>query len=80
MKKLLMIAAVPLLFVSTAPTVWAHHTGHESRTPAQCQLLPGTQTTGERGNCLRCVSRPKPHHFHPDYPPGNRCRPDNGKP
>jgi hypothetical protein len=58
----------------------AHDTGHESRTPAQCEMLPGTQTTGERGNCLKCVTRPVKHHFHPDYPAGNRCRPDNGKP
>ncbi len=27
----------------------AHDTGHESRTPAQCEKLPGTQKTGERG-------------------------------
>lgn len=20
------------------------------------------------------------HHYHPDYPAGNRCRPDDGKP
>jgi hypothetical protein len=26
------------------------------------------------------VQRPKPHHYHPDYPAGDRCRPDNGKP
>jgi len=54
----------------------AHKTGHESRTVAECERLP----TPERGHCMQCVTRPQPHHFHPDYPPGARCRPDNGKP
>jgi hypothetical protein len=58
----------------------AHSTGHESRTVAECERLPGTQEQGERAQCLRCVTRPKKHHYHPDYPPGERCRPDNGKP
>jgi hypothetical protein len=58
----------------------AHSNGHESRTPAQCERLPGTQEAGERAQCLRCVTRPRPHHYHPDYPAGERCRPDNGKP
>jgi hypothetical protein len=26
------------------------------------------------------VTRPKKHHYHPDYPAGERCRPDDGKP
>jgi hypothetical protein len=54
----------------------AHDTGHESRTVAACEKLP----TPERGHCVECVQRPVKHHYHPDYPPGNRCRPDNGKP
>jgi hypothetical protein len=58
----------------------AHSNGHESRTPAQCERLPGTEREGERAQCLACVSRPKPHHYHPDYPAGQRCRPDDGKP
>ena len=59
-----------------APLVVAHPTGHESRTAADCEKLP----TPERGHCLKCVSRPVKHHYHPDYPEGARCRPDNGKP
>lgn len=59
---------------------FAHSNGHESRTPAQCERLPGTEREGERAQCLRCVSRPKPHHYHPDYPQGERCRPDDGRP
>jgi len=58
----------------------AHSTGHESRTVVDCEKLPGTATLGERGGCLRCVQRPRKHHFHPDYPAGKRCRPDNGRP
>lgn len=69
-----------LMLAAAAPLALAHDTGHESRTPAQCERLPGTATTGERGNCLKCVARPVKHHYHPDYPPGNRCRPDDGKP
>ena len=60
--------------------VLAHSNGHESRTVAECERLPGTAQAGERAQCLRCVSRPKPHHYHPDYAAGNRCRPDDGKP
>jgi hypothetical protein len=70
------VMLVGALFGSAA----AHSNGHESRTPAQCERLPGTQAEGERAQCLRCVTRPKPHHYHPDYPAGERCRPDDGKP
>jgi hypothetical protein len=72
-------AAVTLAGLGTGLTALAHSTGHESRTPAQCNLLPGTATTGERGHCLACVARGNTH-WHPDYPQGNRCRPDNGQP
>jgi hypothetical protein len=58
----------------------AHNTGHESHTVADCEKLPGTQRVGERGQCIACVTRKEKHHYHPDYPPGERCRPDNGKP
>lgn len=62
--------------VAVSSLAWAHNTGHESRTPAQCQRLP----TPERQACIQCVTRPLRHHYHPDYPPGARCRPDNGRP
>jgi hypothetical protein len=71
--------AVALLAVG-APLAFGHSNGHESRTPAECERLPGTATGGERGACLKCVSRKAKHHYHPDYPAGNRCRPDDGKP
>ena len=57
-------------------TGFCHSTGHESRTVAQCERLP----TPERQHCVKCVTRPVKHHYHPDYPAGARCRPDNGKP
>jgi hypothetical protein len=41
--------------------------------PHEAGRAPGLQTS-------TCVTRPLKHHFHPDYPPGARCRPDNGKP
>jgi hypothetical protein len=77
-KLLLRIALVGL--VSFPVLAVAHSTGHESRTVAECERLPGTQEQGERAQCLRCVTRPKKHHYHPDYPAGERCRPDNGRP
>jgi hypothetical protein len=69
-----------LMMATAAPFAFAHNTGHESRTPADCEKLPGTAAGGERGHCLECVQRPKKHHYHPDYPAGDRCRPDDGKP
>ena len=74
--KIWIAAAVLLTLGAGVPLALAHETGHESRTVAQCELLP----TPERQACVQCVSRPLKHHFHPDYPAGNRCRPDNGKP
>jgi hypothetical protein len=58
----------------------AHSNGHESRTAAECEKLPGTANKGERAGCLRCVARKVKHHWHPDYAAGKRCRPDDGKP
>jgi hypothetical protein len=85
MKGALMIRTILFGAALLAGTTWtslaaAHSNGHESRTAAQCERLPGTDTAGERAQCLRCVSRPRKHHYHPDYPAGERCRPDNGKP
>ena len=78
-KIVLGVATAALLAVG-APIAFAHSNGHESRTVAECEKLPGTATAGERGQCLACVQRPVKHHYHPDYPAGNRCRPDDGKP
>ena len=75
-----MLAGAALVMIAGAPIAWAHSNGHESRTVAECEKLPGTATAGERGQCLACVQRPVKHHYHPDYPAGNRCRPDDGKP
>jgi hypothetical protein len=66
--------------LSTSPLLLAHSNGHESRTVAECEKLPGTAKRGMRAQCMRCVQRPVKHHYHPDYPAGRRCRPDNGKP
>ena len=74
-----LFGAMGLFLLAGAPLALAHSTGHESRTPADCEKLPGTATGGERGNCLKCVQRPKPHHFHPDMAKGERCHPDDGK-
>ncbi len=75
-KRLFVAFMVSGLVAGFSATVLGHSTGHESRTVAQCEKLP----TPERQACLSCVTRPAKHHFHPDYPAGDRCRPDNGKP
>lgn len=74
------LVASSLTFVGTAAL--AHHNGHESRTVAECEKLPGTRTSGERGACIACVTRNGGNHFHyhPDYAAGNRCRPNDGRP
>lgn len=69
-----------VLIAGAAPLAFAHDNGHESRTVAQCERLPGSNAAGERAQCLRCIERKEKHHYHPDYPAGERCRPDNGKP
>jgi hypothetical protein len=74
------LAAAVVLIVGDASSSWAHSNGHESRTVAECERLPGTAEAGERAQCLKCVQRPKKQHYHPDYPAGDRCRPDDGKP
>ena len=79
MKRGLLIGTLALLFAGAGSLAFAHSTGHESRTVADCEKLPGTQVAGERGQCLRCVERPRPHHYHPDMLKGDRCHPDNGR-
>ncbi len=62
---------------------FAHSNGHESRTAEQCEKLPGTAALGERAACAACIGRDTDKakfHYHPDYPAGDRCRPDDGKP
>ena len=68
-------AAFTLAALLLLPVAEAHNSGHESRTVARSEKLP----TPERQSCVKCVTRPTKHHFHPDYPAGDRCRPDNGK-
>lgn len=80
MKKLVISLLAGGAGLLAAANLRAHSNGHESRTVADCEKLPGTQERGERAQCLRCVSRPEKHHYHPDYPAGKRCRPDDGKP
>jgi hypothetical protein len=79
-RRLIVSVAAGVLGILGGAQLWAHSNGHESRTVADCEKLPGTQGRGERAQCLRCVARPVKHHYHPDYPLGKRCRPDDGKP
>lgn len=72
----LLAALAAVAVTAGASLALAHRTGHESRVVADCQRLPSP----ERQACIQCVSRPNRHHYHPDYPAGARCRPDNGRP
>lgn len=77
MKKLYVALVITALSTGFAiPHAFSHSTGHESRLVRDCEKLPSPA----RQDCSRCVTRPVKHHYHPDYPPGARCRPDNGKP
>jgi hypothetical protein len=83
MKKRALGSVVLAAFVMFGAEAFAHSTGHESRTTSDCEKLPGTAKEGERAGCLACIGRNSDKmkfHFHPDYPAGDRCRPDDGKP
>lgn len=63
----------------------AHSTGKEIRldkvgTTSGCNKLTGTAKTGDRANCIKCLKRQAPHHYHTENPEGKRCRPDDGRP
>lgn len=70
------IIGASLAVGSLTTLAWAHSTGHQARTAAECNRLP----VPERQQCLPCIARAVRHHYHPDYPPQSRCRPDNGRP
>lgn len=56
------------------PVAFGHKTGAEAKSADDCKKLqPPT-----RGHCLECVSRARPHHFHPDLPQGQQCKADEG--
>lgn len=80
MRRIASLLVASFLGVSAGSLVFAHSTGHESRTVGDCERLPGSAKEGERAQCIKCVTRPKKHHYHPDYPAGDRCRPDDGRP
>jgi len=63
--KLLIAGAALGMLGGLAPLALAHDTGHESRTVADCEKLPGTAAAGERAQCLACVHRPEKHHLSP---------------
>jgi len=77
LKSIIVVTAASLAFGSLA---LAHSNGHESRTNADCQKLPGSASAGERAACLACIGKQGKWHYHPDYAAGNRCRPDDGTP
>lgn len=80
MRKLIAILALVIVaaaLVAIPLVATGHSTGNERRTIAGCNTLP---TPGLRRSCRRCLSRPVPHHFHPNAARPVRCRPNNGLP
>jgi hypothetical protein len=70
-------------FVGVAGTVGLAVAGQPLRTATECQKLAGSDTDGERGWCLTCVSRTDPPGkwmYDPNAPAAKRCQPDKGKP
>ena len=71
------------LAIGTIGTVaFAHGTGKEKRSGPECATL---SNAGDVEHCKACVAKngtagAEKMHYHPDYPEGERCRPDNGKP
>ena len=75
MKKLLIGISLVFAFVASG-IAYGHSTGNERRTVRQCRKLG---TKGQRKACRACVSRKRPHHYHPKAAAGARCRPNTGK-
>lgn len=71
-----LFAGFALLTLSLSSAT-AHRIGQERRTAAGCRTLV---KPAKRDACLVCVARPNPHHYHPGFPKGERCRPNNGRP
>jgi len=61
--------------LSTGALAAAHATGSEITSVAECAKLKAPM----KGHCEECLGRPRPHHFHVDAPPANRCQPDAAK-
>lgn len=76
MKKFVSAPLLALLLLGTG-TAFAHHTGNERRTPAECRALRDPE---RQRACLACISRPRPHHYHPLQTEGWRCDPNDGTP
>ena len=76
-QKSLKILAILLLSGFAFTTIQAHPKGNDKRNANQCKTLKKKKLID---NCMACVARPNPHHFHPNNAPGKRCRPNDGKP
>ncbi len=72
---LVVLAAAALIAIPLVAT--AHRTGNERRNLPQCRTL---RNPAKQRACIACVTRPRPHHFHPNAAPGLRCRLNNGLP
>lgn len=71
-------AALAVAVVTLASgVVLAHRTGNERRTPAECRAL---RDPVRQRQCLVCIARPRPHHYHPLQTEGWRCDPNDGTP
>jgi hypothetical protein len=57
----------------TPIVVSAHPTGNERRTVPACRLIPDLN---DRRECIACVTRPVPHHYHPRGAAPGYCHPN----
>ncbi len=58
-----------------ASVAFATITGQELHQLSECETLPGTALSGDRGQCTRCLQMAN-HHFHPEIHRGRRCHRD----
>ncbi len=77
LRSLIVALGVFAFLIVAVPAASAHQTPGDIRAPAGCNTLV---KPAKREACKKCVTRPKPHHFHPKRAAGNRCAPNNGKP
>lgn len=60
-----------MLLTASSSVAVAHSTANARRTPAQCRA--GGLSPRQLAYCVACVSRARPHHYHPLQRSGNRC-------
>lgn len=74
-RRALLISVIAVSATVFGGAAFAHRTGNERRNVAECQTL---RDPARRAACVQCVSRRRPHHYHPLQTEGWRCDPNDG--